>query len=124
MTPFYLSFPNEADGRKELAKALLLLEVDDGAGGTQPAQSANLNIIGRKRQPPVFGDKLDADGNLNVLKPSVLLDEWRANLLADELPESLKPYAVNPVSPDVVFAGFSPEDIAKESARLEQLNDE
>lgn len=122
MSPFHLVFPDEATGRAALAEALLLFTVNMD-GEEREVKSANLAIRGRKRQPPVF----DEDGPINpetglkpLIAPSVLLDEWRCDLLAEELPASLAQYEVHPVTPDYEFFGFSPADIAAREAAEDQ----
>lgn len=99
MTPFYLNFPDKATGHSALLKTEFLLLLD-GILYTHP----NLVILGHRRTQPIWAKGADLTGPATTR--SVILNDWRCNLLAEFLPKELVPFSVHPDTPDVVFMGY------------------
>ena len=97
MSPIYLKFPDEAT-------ALKVLRAIGWHDGKQPTYHA-LDIRGTLYTRAVMVGK-------TVLVPASAKSGYHVNALVESVPKALVPYRVFPASPDVVFAGFHPDEIA------------
>lgn len=92
MNTYFLTFPSEKKGRS----LLLPLFGNDGEL-TEASEHHALYIVGMLYEESQSGEDAESE-------PPTAINGWHVNIrLDDELPDSLKPFEVHPVTPSVVW---------------------
>ncbi len=96
ITYHYLVFPNYGVWLENIIQVMRLYGDE-----FVPRKGFDVDIIGKKRTPPVIKPETG-----EVLEKAVVHDEWLVNVACNDvaLPEELKGFEVFPETPDRVFA--------------------